>query len=227
MGATEPKLSKRERDALVLAHTKMARAVALRRARTSGSSLSVDDLYQEAMIGLMRAAELFDPDAGYAFTTYAQHWANHMCRRAIDNLGYTIRAPVGVDRNAVPRVRSANAPVQRGGAESGKVIELIDTIAGSGDSPEELALRRIDACKALSLGVPAKHRDLVERIFVKGEPPTQAASALGITKGLLDKRKAAVVSAMRKAIAEQSRAPASSSGQGSRRPRAQRPSESA
>ncbi len=36
--------------------------------------LEVEDLLSEANIGLIRAAELFDPTKGFRFTTYAKYW---------------------------------------------------------------------------------------------------------------------------------------------------------
>lgn len=57
------------------------------------SYLEVGDLVQEGTIGLMRAAELFDPDFGLKFSTYATHWINQAILRGIDNSGL-VRVPV-------------------------------------------------------------------------------------------------------------------------------------
>jgi RNA polymerase primary sigma factor len=60
------------------------------------SSLSVDDLVQEGILGLFRAAEKYDPELGFKFSTYASWWINQSISRAIDTTGRTIRIPAHV-----------------------------------------------------------------------------------------------------------------------------------
>ena len=42
----------------------------------------------------MRAAELYDPDLGLKFSTYATHWIRQTIFRGLDNFGSIIRLPV-------------------------------------------------------------------------------------------------------------------------------------
>ena len=63
------------------------------------SSLGFLDLIQEGNIGLMIAAEKYDVDLGYRFTTYATHWITQNITRTIANKDLSIRFPVYVSDN--------------------------------------------------------------------------------------------------------------------------------
>ena len=56
--------------------------------------LSFMDLIQEGNLGLMTAAEKFDPEKGFKFSTYATHWIRQGITRAIADKSRNIRIPV-------------------------------------------------------------------------------------------------------------------------------------
>ena len=64
--------------------------------RYQGHGLSLEDLIQEAMLGLIRAAEKFDWRRGYKFSTYAVLWIKQSMQRGIDNSGRQVRIPAHV-----------------------------------------------------------------------------------------------------------------------------------
>ena len=64
--------------------------------RYQGHGLDLGDLVQEAMLGLIRAAEKFDWRRGYKFSTYAVLWIKQSIQRGLDNTGRPVRIPAHV-----------------------------------------------------------------------------------------------------------------------------------
>ena len=64
--------------------------------RYQGHGLDIGDLVQEAMLGLIRAAEKFDWRRGYKFSTYAVLWIKQSIQRGLDNTGRPVRIPAHI-----------------------------------------------------------------------------------------------------------------------------------
>jgi RNA polymerase primary sigma factor len=63
-----------------------------------GRGLVLEDLVGEGNLGLIRAAEEFDPDFGTRFSTYAGFWVKQAIRDALNNRTATIRLPAHIVR---------------------------------------------------------------------------------------------------------------------------------
>src|SRR6187399_3698777 len=76
--------------------------------RYQGQGLSLGDLIQEGMLGLIRAVEKFDWRKGFRFSTYATLWIRQAIQRGLENTSRTIRLPAHVATKArkVGRIRS-------------------------------------------------------------------------------------------------------------------------
>lgn len=70
-------------------------------------SLSVQDLCQEGVVGLMQAVDKFDPGKGYRFSTYGIYWIRNSILRAQTKSGHMLRSPhnVSTHRVNIKRVR--------------------------------------------------------------------------------------------------------------------------
>ncbi|RSN03129.1 RNA polymerase subunit sigma [Nonomuraea sp. WAC 01424] len=85
----------RARQYLIASNVRLAISIA-RSFLPSAGDLELDDLIQEGIFGLDRAAEKFDPQLGYKFSTYATWWVKQTISRAICNQSTAIRLPVHV-----------------------------------------------------------------------------------------------------------------------------------
>ena len=80
--------------------------------RYAGRGLPFLDLIQEGNLGLMKAAEKFETDRGFKFSTYATWWIRQSITRAIADQGRTIRIPVHLVEH-INRVRKTAGELLR------------------------------------------------------------------------------------------------------------------
>jgi RNA polymerase sigma-B factor len=95
----------RLRDELVERLMPLARSLAL---RFSHSGESVDDLVQVAALGLVKAIDRFDPDRGFAFTSFATPTILGELRRHLRDTAWALRVPRELQERALVVARSAN-----------------------------------------------------------------------------------------------------------------------
>ena len=83
--------------------------------RYAGRGLPFLDLIQEGNLGLMKAAEKFEPERGFKFSTYATWWIRQSITRAIADQGRTIRIPVHLVESINRVIKTAGDLLRKNG----------------------------------------------------------------------------------------------------------------
>ena len=81
-------------DDIIYHNTKLVINIAKRYKNKANGILGFDDLIQEGNLGLMKAVEMFNPQLGFKFSTYATWWIKQRILRSLSNDSRTIRLPV-------------------------------------------------------------------------------------------------------------------------------------
>lgn len=100
------------RDELIVRNLPLVLSLAARAARRPGT---LDDIAQDATIGLVLAADRFDPARGFRFGTYATHMIRGYIQRARWERGSLIRVPCNVHL-----LIAANSPADPPRLEAGR-----------------------------------------------------------------------------------------------------------
>lgn len=83
----------RARDRFVSANLRLVIAYIAKRCHRLAKAYDREDLIQAGNLGLITAAERFDPSKGYRFSTYAYWWIRQAINRWVDQHGRSIAIP--------------------------------------------------------------------------------------------------------------------------------------
>ena len=154
------------RDTLIVSNGRLVISIAN---RYSGHGLTLAEVSQEGVLGLIRAIDKFDADRGVRLSTYASYWIRQSVSRAVAVQTRTIRLPVHkVDRLGAIR-KTMNQLTQK----LGRTPELKEVAEALGDTPEQIAALLYDGQETLSLEDPVGDDGATLADFVVEEDVTR------------------------------------------------------
>ncbi len=134
------------RDELIAAHLYLVQTAAR---KFAGLGESHEDLLQEGAMGLVNAVDLYDPDRGVQFSTYATHLVEGQIRHYLRDRGKLIKQPAWVQELTTKIVKAGEALTQ----------EL-----NRAPSPEEIAARVGTTPQNVSRMLEARERSKVSSL---------------------------------------------------------------
>ncbi|MDQ3805265.1 MAG: sigma-70 family RNA polymerase sigma factor [Acidobacteriota bacterium] len=228
---TQPAAAAPERDALIEQHRSYARALAIKAMQSLPLAVELNDLIGYAEIGLVEAAERYDPRRGVAFPTFAHYRIKGAIHDGLREMGYYSRsATVRVrwvshandylqaaadDEQAAPASASPSVDDEITAAQS-----LIDALIpvylislGSDAVPEvadphALSMEEIEERELIGivLGVLRElsedERQLIDALYFKHASMTELAARMGITKSWISRLHARAIAHLRDLLRE-------------------------
>jgi RNA polymerase sigma factor for flagellar operon FliA len=206
-----------DRDALIEQHRSYARALAIKVMRTLPSSVELSDLVAYGEVGLVEAADRFDPRRGVAFSTFAHYRIKGAIYDGLREMGYFTRAGgvrVRWVANASDVVQSAlddsvsDSPAGAAANVDDEIADaqsLIDALIpvyllslGSDAVPEvvdqhALSMEQIEQRELVRLvmdalrGLSADEQELINSLYFKHVSMTELAARQGITKSWISR----------------------------------------
>jgi RNA polymerase sigma factor (sigma-70 family) len=131
----------------------------------TGWGLSLPELAQEGVLGLIRAIDKFDPAKGVRLSTYATYWIRQRVSRAVSSQSRTIRLPVDKVQH-LRKVRMVMSQLQQ---ELGRLPNIEEVAVRTGDSPDYIYELLKHGQETVSLDEPIGEDGATLADFIKND----------------------------------------------------------
>lgn len=213
------------RDALISDNLGLVHACAN---RFRGKGIEYDDLFSAGCLGLVKAADGFRPELGFAFSTYAVPAVLGEIRRLFRDGGAIkisrslkerartasrIREELTNALNREPTLRELAEKMGVSEFEMAELVNLTSPVvslteldeAGGGQTDIPVASGEEEIQNSLALGevlrkLPATDRRLIELRYYKGFTQMKTAEALGLSQVQVSRRERSILLEMRKRL---------------------------
>ncbi|MCB0208857.1 MAG: sigma-70 family RNA polymerase sigma factor [Anaerolineae bacterium] len=150
------------RKTLIQANGRLVISIA---SKYSGHGLSLAELSQEGVLGLIRAIDKFDASKGVRLSTYASYWIRQSVSRAVAVQTRVIRLPV----HKVDHLGKIKKVMGQLTQKLGRAPELEEIAAVTGDAPEQIYELLQDGQETLSLEEPVGEDGATLADFVEND----------------------------------------------------------
>ena len=147
------------RDRLVMHNLRLVYSIA---SRYKGRGVGYLDLIQEGTLGLIRAAEKFEYEKGFRFSTYCFNWITQSVRRYVGDAGTLIRFPTHVQEQIGRLYKERYAEQARTGHEA----DAETVAANAGMDPDKA--RELLQLRNLTVSLDAPKYDEEDETLVDG-----------------------------------------------------------
>jgi RNA polymerase primary sigma factor len=155
----------------------------------------VGDVVACGAVGLDEAVRRFDPERGFAFSTYALWWVRHSIFRTMADLGHVVRIPVHA-QEAARKPKNQRQERLRDEVDAARSTYSLDVVDGSrttlGDMLSDERALSVDDAMALGGDVefvrdalellPEPERQVIELRFFQGLSLKEVGARLGISR---------------------------------------------
>ena len=168
------KIGHKARETLIVSNGRLVISIA---GRYTGHGLTLAEVSQEGVLGLIRAIDKFDPTRGVRLSTYASYWIRQSVSRAVAVQTRTIRLPV----HKVDRLGAIRKTINQLTQEFGHTPDLKEIAEVLNDTPEQIENLLCDGQETLSLEAPVGDDGATLADFVVEEDSAKLESEIDRT----------------------------------------------